>query len=68
MMKIIIFIPDFILNKTEYVEIKGLQDKNWKIKKDTFKNVTFLFKKEIQKYLSYAKQKYGRFFWEVLYD
>lgn len=62
------FIPDFILNKTEYVEIKGLQDKNWKIKKDTFKNVTFLFKKEIQKYLSYAKQKYGRFFWEVLYD
>ena len=63
-----IIIPDFILNETEYIEIKGLQDKNWKIKRDTFKNVTFIFKKDIQKYLSYAKQKYGRLFWEVLYD
>ena len=62
------FIPDFILNENEYVEIKGLQDENWKIKSTTFKNVKFLFRKDMQKYLSYAKQKYGKIFWEVLYE
>lgn len=62
------FIPDFILNENEYIEIKGLQDENWKIKSTTFKNVKFLFRKDMQKYLSYAKQKYGKNFWEVLYE
>ena len=37
------FIPDFIVNNTELVEIKGKQDNNWKIKQLSYQNIKFIF-------------------------
>lgn len=62
------FYPDFIINNNEFVEIKGLQDELWEIKKQSFDNVIFIFRKDMTKYLSYVRSKYGKNFWEVLYD
>lgn len=62
------FIPDFIINDNEYIEIKGLQDKHWEYKQKSFPNIIFLFRNEIKKYLDYAKEKYGTKFWETLYE
>ena len=62
------FVPDFIVNNTTLVEIKGLQDPNWEIKHDTYPNVKFIFKQEIKPYLDYVITKYGKEFYNVLYD
>lgn len=62
------FIPDFIINDNEIVEIKGLQDINWKIKQTLFPNIKFLFKKDIQQYITYVKNKYGNKFYKKLYQ
>lgn len=66
--KIHYFIPDFIINDSEIVEIKGLQDPNWKIKQTLFPNIKFLFKRDIQQYITYVKTKYGNKFYEKLYQ
>lgn len=61
--KILRFYPDFILEDGIYVEIKGwLDDKN-RAKIESFNSeLIVLGKKEIQPFLSYVQDKYGRDF------
>lgn len=63
-----IFVPDFIVNNTEIIEIKGKQDNNWKIKQLSYPNVKFIFREDIKKYLDYVITKYGKEFWKKLYN
>ena len=63
-----IFIPDFVVNETEIIEIKGKQDSNWKIKQLSYPNIKFIFREDIKKYLEYVITKYGKNFWEKLYN
>ena len=63
-----IFIPDFVVNETEIIEIKGKQDSNWKRKQLAYPNIKFIFKEDIKKYLDYVITKYGKEFWKKLYN
>lgn len=63
-----IFIPDFVVNETEIIEIKGKQDNNWKIKQLAYPNIKFIFREDIKKYLDYVITKYGKEFWKKLYN
>lgn len=63
-----IFIPDFVVNETEIIEIKGKQDSNWKRKQLAYPNIKFIFREDIKKYLDYVITKYGKEFWKKLYN
>ena len=57
-----LFYPDFIVDG-KYVEIKGVMTKKNKAKIAAFPEpITILMEKEMQKYLSYVKSKYGKGF------
>lgn len=53
------FYPDFITNEG-LIEIKGKQDKNYIYKQQANKDVKFLFKEDIQFYIDYCINKYGK--------
>lgn len=64
-----LYFPDFIVNNT-YYEIKGYQDETVFYKIEQFpknKNLIILYKKQIQPYLKYARDTYGKDF-ITLYD
>lgn len=65
-----IYLPDFVVNDSKIVEIKGSAkySKQWKAKQEQNKDVHTLYEKDMQPYLSYCKDKYGERFWETLYD
>lgn len=56
------YMPDFIINN-EYIEIKGYITEQWKAKKEQFPHkLKTLYQKDIQKYLDYVINKYGKDF------
>jgi hypothetical protein len=56
------YFPDFIENGF-YIEIKGYYDESWKSKTRHFdKPLKVFYKKEMQKYLNYVTEKYGKDF------
>ena len=65
-----LYSPDFIVNDT-YLEIKNYHTEQVQTKIDYFpsdKKLILLYKKDIQCCINYCKVKYGRKFWQVLYD
>lgn len=66
--KVHYYIPDFILESGEYVEIKGYDTDQAKAKIAAFPEKIFLIKNvDMQKYLEYTTAKYGKDF-VVLYE
>lgn len=65
------YYPDFKIGET-YYEIKGAHYNKWEYKKEQFPKDKVLViidgKKEIKPYLQYVEEKYGKEFWEVLYE
>lgn len=60
------YYPDFILEDGIYVEIKGVLDKKNQAKIASFKKpLKVLYKKEMQEYLKYVIDKYGKNFIEL---
>lgn len=55
------YYPDFILEDGTYLEIKGYNSDEWKMKLKCFKKpITVLYKKEMKKYIDYAVDTYGK--------
>lgn len=59
-----IYTPDFIINESELIEIKGFKDKRWKEKKKCclLNNIKIINKEDIKPYIKYVKEKYGKNF------
>lgn len=58
------YMPDFFMNGM-YVEIKGYWTKQWQAKLDQFpekEKIKIIGKNEIQKYIKYVENKYGKDF------
>lgn len=62
------YFPDFVINNDQVVEIKGYDDSFSKLKREQNKDVLFLFKRDLKEMISYVEKKYGKNFWEILYD
>ena len=56
------FYPDFLVDKKELVEIKGINDDIAKAKLLYNQDVKFLYRKDIKKFIDYVKEKYGNNF------
>jgi len=57
------YIPDFILEDSTYVEIKGYATEQWLHKQHQFKYpLVTLYKSDMNTYLSYVIEKYGKNF------
>ena len=58
------YTPDFVINESEIIEIKGFKDKNWSYKKEKCKelNITIIDEHQINKYLDYVQNTYGKDF------
>ena len=65
--KIYKFYPDFIINGTELIEIKGFITPKNKAKIEQINDVTFIYKKDIKKYINYVVEKYGIDYCNILY-
>lgn len=61
------YFPDFVVNN-EIIEIKGYYDINAKLKHEQNPDIKILFKKDLENALEYTISKYGKNFWEVLYN
>ena len=62
------YFPDFIINNSQIIEIKGYYNEVSKIKHEQNPDIQFLFKKDLTDVLNYVIEKYGNKFWEILYD
>lgn len=62
-----IYCPDFITDNG-IIEIKGYKDKKAIIKEKYFSEIKIISKLEIQPYLNYVINKYGKDFYKKLYD
>ena len=60
------YFPDFVTDKG-IIEIKGYSTPQWEAKQEQNKDVITLYKKDIQPYINYVKEKYGNDL-EILYD
>lgn len=56
------YLPDFVVNDSEIVEIKGYVTKSWIVKYSQNKDVKVLYENDIVPFLDYAKEKYGENF------
>lgn len=65
--KIYRYFPDFKVNN-EIIEIKGYYSKIAKIKAEQNPDIKVLLYDDIKEMLEYTISKYGKNFWEVLYD
>lgn len=63
-----IYIPDFIINDNELIEIKGRKTKQSEEKHKQFPNIKVIDYELIKPYLEYVKNKYGEEFWKYLYE
>lgn len=61
------YIPDFITDDGIF-EIKGRKDKKSLEKEKQFPEITIIDKNSITKYLDYVIEKYGKEFYDVLYE
>ena len=62
------YLPDFVINDNEIIEIKGYYDKGAKIKSEQNPDIKVLLKNDLIEQLNYVITKYGKEFWKVLYD
>ena len=62
------YFPDFIINENEIIEIKGYYDVNAKAKHEYNPGIKIYFKQELKPMLDYTISKYGKNFWEKLYQ
>lgn len=65
------YYPDFIIDENTYVETKNYYTELVQAKIDYFpKNLIYkiIYKQEMKQYLTYCIEKYGRKFYEVLYE
>ena len=62
------YLPDFVINDNEIIEIKGYYDKTAKIKSEQNPDIKVLLKDDLIEQLNYVITKYGKEFWKVLYD
>lgn len=60
------FYPDFLIDGSVLVEIKGMQDKFHSLKSEQNPNVRFLYKDDMKPILHYVKSKYGKDFVNLL--
>lgn len=60
------YFPDFVTDKG-IIEIKGYSTPQWEAKQEQNKDIITLYKKDIQSYINYVKEKYGNDL-ETLYD
>ena len=65
--KICKYFPDFVVNN-EIIEIKGFYDKGAQIKSKQNPDIKVLLYDDIKEMLEYTISKYGKKFWEVLYE
>lgn len=61
------FYPDFVVDDKLY-EIKGIKDKISEAKLQYNPDVIFLYRNDMKRYIEYTSEKYGRNFWETLYE
>lgn len=61
------YFPDFIV-ENQIIEIKGLFDEGSKIKSEQNPDIKVLLYNDLKESLDYTINKYGKKFWEVLYD
>lgn len=61
------YTPDFIINGSEIIEIKGYSDSKWKNKLRCCvdRNIRVLYKEDMRPYLSYVRYTYGSKFTEM---
>lgn len=59
-----IYTPDFIINESNLIEIKGFKDKRWEEKRKCClrNNITIINREDIKPYIKYVKDKYGKDF------
>ena len=65
------YYPDFILEDGTFVEIKGWNNRDWKMKINQFPKdikLIVLYYKEIKPYLDYVIEKYGKDFTSKLFE
>jgi hypothetical protein len=62
------YFPDFVIDETVIIEVKGYLDEISKIKLEQNTDIKLLSKIDLQEPLEYVKNKYGVNFWEVLYE
>lgn len=62
------YIPDFLVNKSKIVEIKGYHNNISKQKQKENPDITLLLKNDLKDILKYVTSKYGNNFWEILYE
>ena len=54
------YLPDFIINDKDIIEIKGYKDDKAIIKENIFKDIKVIDKYKISKYLNYCSNKYNK--------
>ena len=55
-----VYIPDFVINDSTIIEIKGYNTKQWQIKQQQNPDVIVLYEKEMKEYIDYVVEKYGK--------
>ena len=61
------YFPDFIVNN-QIIEIKGYLDKYSQLKSEQNPDIKVLLKEDLNEMLNYVINKYGKKFWEILYE
>ena len=65
--KLYTYIPDFITNEG-IIEIKGYKTEQSEEKRKQNPDIKFLYQKDIQYCLDYTINKYGKEYWNILYE
>lgn len=62
-----IYLPDFITDNG-IIEIKGYSTKQWQSKLKQNPDINVLYEDDMKIYIEYVENKYGKKFWEILYE
>lgn len=62
------YYPDFIINNNQIIEIKGYYDTIAKEKEKQNPDIIVLQKNKLKNVFEYVENKYGKNFWEILYE
>lgn len=61
------YLPDFITDDG-IIEIKGYKTEQSEAKRIQNSDIIFLYEHDLQKYIDFVVDKYGKEFWKILYD
>ena len=61
------YYPDFVTDKG-IIEIKGYDSEQWRAKYKQNSDIIVLYYKDMKFYINYCIEKYGKNFWEILYN